>query len=75
MTLDILARQKGSIELDDLARELVEREDGDPLDREVVERVAGRLHHVHLPKMSDLGLVDYDEGIGRVDPVPGRTLG
>ncbi|WP_210424898.1 ArsR/SmtB family transcription factor [Halorussus halobius] len=30
------------------------------------ERVATRLHHVHLPKLAEVGLVEFDDGSGVV---------
>jgi predicted transcriptional regulator len=35
-----------------------------------------RLHHQHLPKMERAGIVDYDQGSGRVSLTPlGRRVG
>ncbi|WP_436907912.1 DUF7344 domain-containing protein [Halosimplex marinum] len=33
------------------------------------DRLAVSLHHVHLPRMADLGVLDYDAGANRVDAV------
>jgi hypothetical protein len=43
------------------------REDGsDAADADVVERVQVALHHVHLPKMDELGILDYDQESHRI---------
>lgn len=67
-TLDILGESTGSMKLEDLAATVAERENGgDVVEDGAVERVAGTLHHVHLPKMDDLGVIDYDPDTSRVE--------
>jgi hypothetical protein len=39
-------------------------------DEEFVERVKISLHHNHLPKMADLGVVEYDPDATRIDSCP-----
>lgn len=82
--LDVLVGRTAPVDLDDLAREIATRErDGDVtsgkgdvgergngVDARTVERVAVSLHHVHLPKMADLGVVDYDSAANRVESCP-----
>lgn len=70
--LDVLADRTVPVELDDVAAAVAERENGDsPADAESVERVALSLHHVHLPKMADFGVVDYDTDATRIEWFPG----
>lgn len=40
--------------------------DADAPETEYVERVATALHHNHLPKMDQLGVIDYDTGSKRI---------
>lgn len=66
--IDALAGRTGPVELDDLASAVAARKtDVEPVDDVVVERIAVTLHHVHLPKMSDLGVVDYDPDTTRIE--------
>jgi hypothetical protein len=65
--LEELAVRSAPVELDELAATIAEREtDGRAVDEARVECVAISLHHNHLPKMNDLGLVDYDTATNRV---------
>lgn len=64
--LTILESRNAPQRRDDLAREVAAREaDGEP-STEVVEEVQVTLHHVHLPKLDDAGLIDYDADEGMV---------
>ena len=67
VALEELAEQPTPVELDELAAGIAEREtSGSAVDESHVERVAISLHHNHLPKMDDLGLVDYESATNRV---------
>lgn len=69
LALDILTGKTAPVELEELAVGIAAREGGsDAVDEETVERVAITLHHVHLPKMVDLGVLDYDPKTNRIDP-------
>ncbi|ELZ27482.1 hypothetical protein C475_06170 [Halosimplex carlsbadense 2-9-1] len=68
VALAVLAERAAPTELDDLARAVAAREGEDP-PAEAVERLAVSLHHVHLPRMDELGVVDYDPSANRVDTV------
>lgn len=70
LVLDILAGNTDPVELDELATGIVEREDGtDAVDEPTVERVAITLHHVHLPKVAQFGIIDYDPKTRRIEPI------
>lgn len=52
--LYVLYRSDGSVALSDLVAEVASMEEVAP------ERVATALHQVHLPKLADAGVVEYD---------------
>lgn len=58
-TFEVLREEAGPVALEDLAAAVARRERR-RADDEAVERVATTLHHVHLPKMDDFGVIDYD---------------
>lgn len=70
-TLDVLESSNSPVELEELAAMVAEREInvGVP-DEATVERVAITLHHSHLPKMADVGVIDYDPDSSRVESCP-----
>ena len=69
LTIDILEGVTGSMGLDELAAMVAEREDGiDTADENAIGHVAIDLHHVHLPLLADLGVLDYDPYGHRIDP-------
>ena len=53
--LGCLDETSGTVELSELAAELA-----DSTDEGSADRVAVMLHHNHLPKLADLGLLEYD---------------
>lgn len=68
LSLDVLARRTAPVELTDLAAGVAAREDDlEAADERTVDRVAVTLHHVHLPVMAELGVVDYDPDANRVE--------
>jgi hypothetical protein len=73
-TLDVLTRQVGPVDLENLAAAVTARETaGAATDAEAVERVAISLHHAHLPMMSAFGVIDYDPEATRVESCPRRS--
>ncbi|WP_265109902.1 DUF7344 domain-containing protein [Halosolutus halophilus] len=73
MTIDVLLGRRGPVELADLAAGIAARENGvDETDAETVDRVALALHHVHLPRLADWGIIDYDPAANRIESCPRR---
>ncbi|WP_436925993.1 DUF7344 domain-containing protein [Halosimplex amylolyticum] len=74
LALAELAERSAPVALEDLATAVAARETEAPSPSvDVVERVAVSLHHAHLPRAADLGVVDYDpetKQIERVGTVP-----
>lgn len=67
--LDILAGKTTQIELEELAVGIAAREHGSTsVDEETIERVAATLHHSHLPKLAESGVLDYDPESHLIDP-------
>ncbi|WP_255171331.1 DUF7344 domain-containing protein [Natrononativus amylolyticus] len=61
LTLDILDGNAAPIELTELATQIVAREDGSvPVTEDAVNRMAVSLHHIHLPLMAEMGVLDYE---------------
>lgn len=71
--LDVLTDSTTPLGLEDLAVAVARESNGDTADEETVSRVASELHHVHLPKLSDLDVVEYDPARNRVESVQGPT--
>lgn len=67
--VDVLADRPADVELEELARAVAARTGGDDdLDPDAVERIATTLHHVHLPAMDDLDVLEYDPHSHRIVP-------
>lgn len=67
--LDALAEYEEPLDLEDLAAAVAEREDD--LDEEnpsALSAMATALHHIHLPKLSEAGVIEYDPRANRVIP-------
>ena len=66
--LDVFDGRSGPLALDSLAAEIATRDDElDAADDAVLTRVASSLHHVHLPKLHDAGVVEYDPDSRRIE--------
>lgn len=59
-----------SLGLEQLAANVAETLHGDDVDPGELRSLAIELHHVHLPKLADAGLLDYDPAVNWVDPDP-----
>ena len=67
VVLEVLAEQTAPVELDALAAAVAAQEtDEDTVSEEMVKQVSLTLHHIHLPKMADFGVVEYDSSACRV---------
>lgn len=64
VAVDVLT-EEGSMPLEELATAVVDRRQGST-DGEIIERAKTTLHHVHLPKMVDIGVIYYDPDTKRV---------
>ena len=67
---DVLADQSSPLTLWELAAAISDREAGRR--SEPQRRLEVRLHHVHLPMMADVGVIDYDSEANRIEPRPSR---
>jgi hypothetical protein len=66
--VSVLAGQTSPVTLTELATTLGAREpspDGEPDTHRTIEI---RLHHVHLPLLAEVGVIDYDQAEQRVEP-------
>lgn len=69
LAIDAVADRTAPLALSDLAATVAASEDGiDAADEEAVQRVAATLHHTHLPKLSEAGVVSYNPDSRRIDP-------
>ena len=68
VTLEILAGRTAPVDLEEVATEVAAREDGVDASEEATKRVTLSLHHTHLPKMADLGVLKYDPDSHRIEP-------
>ncbi|MBV0902795.1 hypothetical protein KTS37_13455 [Halomicroarcula salina] len=65
--LSVLSETRCPVELEELAAAVAAREsDSDDAESDRVATVATALHHNHLPRMADMGVVSYDPESGRV---------
>ena len=70
VVIHALSEYEGAVGLGDLARQVAAHETSAPTPGDdATEQVAVSLHHVHLPRMADLGVLDYDAGANRVSGV------
>lgn len=73
IVLAVLADEQRSLTLGDLTKSIVKHDHHEPLSEvsgEEVKRIRTELHHVHVPKLADAGLVEYEPERHLVDPTP-----
>lgn len=71
LALEILIRSSAPVELEALAAAVTEREtDREIGDETAVEDAAITLHHLHLPMMADLDVIDYDPEASQIESCP-----
>lgn len=58
--LAALESRRGHVARDALARDVATREGGGEPSTGTADEVEGQLHHIHLPKLEQAGLVEYD---------------
>lgn len=61
--LKCLREHDGAISMSDLAEDVAARETEEPrtaIEAEMVQRVATSLYHSHVPKLADVGVVEFD---------------
>ena len=69
--LTVLAEQQRSLTMDDLTKMAVKRNRHTrptAVSGEIVTRVKTGLHHVHIPKLEEAGLIEYDSERQLVEP-------
>lgn len=72
LALGVLAEQPTGVGLKQLAAKIVtEREGEESQDADSIKEVMIVLHHVHLPKMADMGIVRYDTETQEIKPAAG----
>ena len=68
IALSVLAEREPPINVDSLGQAVAERERSVPNER-ATHHVRMSLHHAHLPKLADAGLIEYDWERGVVEGV------
>ena len=71
LALDYLADRTGPVDVEELAGTIAAHEsDQNIAGEDTVQQVAVSLHHVHLPKMAELGVIDYEPTESVVESCP-----
>jgi len=66
-TLSILANRTGPIPLETIASEVAARDSTvDETDTAALDATAMSLHHIHLPKLDEAGMIDYDPTTNKI---------
>ncbi|WP_232701265.1 DUF7344 domain-containing protein [Halobacterium wangiae] len=77
IVLELLAERTAPVDLGELATSVAQQARDDPAPApELADRTKTRLHHAHLPKLDEAGVIDYDPEANRVEAwrSPGRLL-
>lgn len=69
-----LATVNSSVSLDALVDDVAVSLVSAGVDPQVRERIEIRLHHIHLPKMDNAGVIDYDPDEQLIEPTGEITL-
>lgn len=72
--LTALDGQTDALELEGLATSVLRLEHDRIATDDEIEQVAIALHHIHLPTMDELGVLDYDPETNEVEPVTAFTF-
>lgn len=72
IVLDVLDGRSAPLHLEELASAVAEREAGGGGATDAQRAVVVALHHNHLPRLADVGLVGYDPTSGFVEPATDR---
>lgn len=65
--------ENGDAPIEELATYIRERESGEAVDDDALHGLVVQLHHNHLPRLDDAGMVDYEEGRMRARLGPNAT--
>jgi hypothetical protein len=72
--LAVLTDRTAPVALEDLTKAIVEREAAESsADEETRKEVTLTLHHTHLPKMTDLGVIEYDPAATEIVSCPHKS--
>lgn len=68
MTIELLREQESSMTARELSEQIAEQETGEsPPPRNIRQSAYVSLHQTHLPKLDDLGIVEYDQSAKTVE--------
>ncbi|MFC3957076.1 DUF7344 domain-containing protein [Halovivax cerinus] len=74
LTIDVLEECQRTVDLEDIAAAVAARTGTDAeSSAEDATRIAIELHHVHLPKLADAGVIEYDPSI-RLVTLPADSI-
>ncbi|RQG93094.1 hypothetical protein EA462_02505 [Natrarchaeobius halalkaliphilus] len=71
IVIELLVASDGVLTIRDLRNEIIEKEQGVEItegDKEQIEQVFISLYHIHIPKLAEEGIVNYDQERTVVEP-------